>query len=79
MPDLSVAYKLHLECGRLINLYDWLQAFIAIVDPEEGDKYMEAKGKPKIKESLQYPFPKLRIIFNYKFNKFNSISNSFTI
>ena len=28
MPDISVAYKLHLECGRLINLYDWLQVFL---------------------------------------------------
>ena len=25
LPDISVAYKLHLECGKLINLYDWLQ------------------------------------------------------
>ena len=24
-PDLSVAFKLHSECGRLINLFDWLQ------------------------------------------------------
>ena len=24
-PDICIAYKLHLECGRLINLYDWLQ------------------------------------------------------
>ncbi|XP_066984127.1 origin recognition complex subunit 3 [Macrobrachium rosenbergii] len=34
LPDVSVAYKLHLECGRLINLYDWLQAFISVIDPE---------------------------------------------
>lgn len=24
-PDVCIAYKLHLECGRLINLYDWLE------------------------------------------------------
>lgn len=24
MPDLCIAYQLHLECGRHINLYDWL-------------------------------------------------------
>uniref|UniRef100_A0A671RI76 Origin recognition complex subunit 3 n=1 Tax=Sinocyclocheilus anshuiensis TaxID=1608454 RepID=A0A671RI76_9TELE len=24
-PDLCIVYKLHLECGRLINLYDWLE------------------------------------------------------
>ncbi|XP_065369234.1 origin recognition complex subunit 3 [Calliphora vicina] len=32
LPDLSVIYKLHLECGRMINLYDWLQAFRSVVD-----------------------------------------------
>lgn len=25
MPDVCIIYQLHLECGRLINLYDWLQ------------------------------------------------------
>ena len=25
LPDICIVYKLHLECGRLINLYDWLQ------------------------------------------------------
>lgn len=24
-PDICIAYKLHLECGRLINLVDWLE------------------------------------------------------
>uniref|UniRef100_A0A4W5LU88 Origin recognition complex subunit 3 n=1 Tax=Hucho hucho TaxID=62062 RepID=A0A4W5LU88_9TELE len=24
-PDICIVYKLHLECGRLINLYDWLE------------------------------------------------------
>ncbi|XP_014663446.1 PREDICTED: origin recognition complex subunit 3-like [Priapulus caudatus] len=37
MPDICVAYKLHLECGKLINLYDWLQAFVTIVDPASVD------------------------------------------
>lgn len=31
MPDSSIVYKLYLECGRLINLYDWLQSFVSIV------------------------------------------------
>lgn len=38
LPDICVCYKLHLECGRWINLYDWLQAFIAVVDPSSSDK-----------------------------------------
>ncbi|KAK7080424.1 Origin recognition complex subunit 3 [Halocaridina rubra] len=50
LPDLSVAYKLHLECGRLINLYDWLQAFVSVVDPEA-----DASGR-KIDKKLQARF-----------------------
>lgn len=38
LPDICIVYKLHLECGRLINLYDWLQAFIMILgDGQEVD------------------------------------------
>ncbi|XP_044148416.1 origin recognition complex subunit 3 isoform X2 [Bufo gargarizans] len=34
-PDICIAYKLHLECGRLINLYDWLEAFATVVNADE--------------------------------------------
>lgn len=37
MPDICIAYKLHLECGKMINLYDWLQAFLSILDPTDED------------------------------------------
>lgn len=30
-PDICIAYKLHLECGRLINLYDWLEVSLSAV------------------------------------------------
>lgn len=30
-PDVCIAYKLHRECSRIINLYDWLEAFNMIV------------------------------------------------
>ena len=35
LPDISVAFKLHLECGKLINLYDWLQVknFLTLFKP----------------------------------------------
>ncbi|XP_068087230.1 origin recognition complex subunit 3 [Hyperolius riggenbachi] len=35
-PDICIAYKLHLECGRLINLYDWLEAFATVVNTSDG-------------------------------------------
>ncbi|XP_047526742.1 origin recognition complex subunit 3 [Vanessa atalanta] len=38
LPDVSIAYKLHRECGKHINLYDWLQAFAAVLRPDEDDE-----------------------------------------
>jgi len=32
LPDVAIAYKLHLECGRYINLVDWFQCWLSIVD-----------------------------------------------
>ncbi|KAK3583931.1 hypothetical protein CHS0354_033717 [Potamilus streckersoni] len=49
MPDVCIVYKLHLECGQFINLYDWLQAFVTVVspdaefDPKNPDKVLHAR------------------------------------
>ncbi|XP_069195438.1 origin recognition complex subunit 3-like isoform X2 [Procambarus clarkii] len=51
LSDVSVVYKLHLECGRLINLYDWLQAYISVADPEE-----DTSSKNAIDQRLQARF-----------------------
>ncbi|TPX61349.1 hypothetical protein PhCBS80983_g01183 [Powellomyces hirtus] len=37
LQDTSIAYRLYLECGRLINLYDWFVAFGAILEKEKDD------------------------------------------
>ncbi|KAJ2453222.1 Origin recognition complex subunit 3 [Coemansia sp. RSA 2336] len=34
MHDTSIAYRLHQECGRLINLYDWHCAFSSVIERE---------------------------------------------
>ncbi|XP_020734784.1 origin recognition complex subunit 3 isoform X1 [Odocoileus virginianus] len=34
-PDVCIAYKLHLECSRLINLADWSEAFATVVTAAE--------------------------------------------
>ncbi|XP_049290606.1 origin recognition complex subunit 3 [Anopheles funestus] len=47
LPDLSIAYKLHLECGRMINLFDWLQAFRMIIDDNNNDE-IEQQVDPTI-------------------------------
>ena len=35
MEDICVMYKLYQECGKLINLQDWYEAFKSIVDTDE--------------------------------------------
>ncbi|OQR68963.1 origin recognition complex subunit 3-like [Tropilaelaps mercedesae] len=32
LPAISTAYKLHLECGKMINVYDWLQSYQAVTE-----------------------------------------------
>ncbi|KAJ2229342.1 Origin recognition complex subunit 3 [Coemansia sp. RSA 485] len=36
MNDTSIAYRLHQECGRMINLYDWFSAFSSVVEQEDS-------------------------------------------
>ena len=61
MPDLCIVYKLHLECGKLVNLYDWLQAFVTIVTAEEAA--LDTKSKRKGKASQRNPSVELRARF----------------
>ncbi|KAI9318682.1 origin recognition complex subunit 3 N-terminus-domain-containing protein [Dichotomocladium elegans] len=42
-PDASILYKLYLECGRLINLYDWFVAFGCILEREKRSDRLEEK------------------------------------
>ncbi|XP_039993496.1 origin recognition complex subunit 3 isoform X2 [Xiphias gladius] len=48
-PDICIAYKLHLECGRLINLYDWLEAYATVVSAAE-DKDPDSDNFGKVDE-----------------------------
>lgn len=57
MPDVCILYKLHLEGGKLINLYDWLQAFITVIDPSLSDtSKKKSQKKKKLEEQLQARF-----------------------
>ncbi|KAK6987281.1 origin recognition complex subunit 3 [Biomphalaria glabrata] len=56
MPDLCIVYKLHLECGTLVNLYDWLQAFVMIIssnDGPENPKKSKSKG-PTVEQRARF-------------------------
>ncbi|XP_070190846.1 origin recognition complex subunit 3-like [Littorina saxatilis] len=48
MPDVCIAYKLHLECGQLINLYDWLQAFASILTSENQENKKKASKPDRV-------------------------------
>ncbi|KAG8524489.1 Origin recognition complex subunit 3, partial [Galemys pyrenaicus] len=54
-PDICIAYKLHLECSRLINLVDWSEAFATVVTAAEQ---MDANSltSEERNEIIQYPF-----------------------
>jgi origin recognition complex subunit 3 len=58
MPDVCIVYQLHLECGRLINLFDWLCSFVSVVDPAAAEKLTnQERGKGRkedIDPTLQY-------------------------
>ncbi|ERL84124.1 hypothetical protein D910_01470 [Dendroctonus ponderosae] len=55
MPDICIAYKLHLEWGKMINLYDWLMGFLCIVDPQEEDDLSD-KSKKVVDPHVQARF-----------------------
>lgn len=56
LPDLSIVYKLHLESGHMINLFDWMQAFRSIVD-NDNDAASDDEDT-EISPHIQYPFLK---------------------
>uniref|UniRef100_A0A672NVI2 Origin recognition complex subunit 3 n=1 Tax=Sinocyclocheilus grahami TaxID=75366 RepID=A0A672NVI2_SINGR len=51
-PDLCIVFKLHLECGRLINLYDWLEAYVTVMSAAE-DQHTDSEECGKF-DSLKH-------------------------
>ena len=49
-PDLAIGYKLHLECPKLINVYDWLTCWNSIVTGEE-EEHIEIPAKQQARFS----------------------------
>ncbi|KAJ2112271.1 Origin recognition complex subunit 3 [Coemansia sp. RSA 922] len=52
MHDTSIAYRLHQECGRMINLYDWHSAFSSVVEGESP----KARGSSPCQRAIQARF-----------------------
>ncbi|KAM6083085.1 origin recognition complex subunit 3 isoform 2-T2 [Chlamydotis macqueenii] len=54
-PDICIVYKLHLECGRLINLVDWLEAFSTVVTSVEGPN-ADAASSDQVDDTIHARF-----------------------
>lgn len=56
MPDICIVYKLHLECGTLVNLYDWLQAFVVVISSKGTDfkKPTKASKTPSLEHRARF-------------------------
>ncbi|EAW48583.1 origin recognition complex, subunit 3-like (yeast), isoform CRA_c [Homo sapiens] len=63
-PDICIAYKLHLECSRLINLVDWSEAFATVVTAAEKMDANSATSE-EMNEIIQYPFKTISTMSNY--------------
>jgi len=48
LPDLAITYKLHLECGRYINLVDWFQCWLSIVEKRDCEEDEASPVDPRL-------------------------------
>ncbi|XP_030554599.1 origin recognition complex subunit 3 [Drosophila novamexicana] len=70
MPDLSVLYKLHLECGRMINLFDWLQAFRSVLRAgDEQEEVPQEQIDPQIQARFTRAVAELQFLGYIKMSK----------
>ncbi|XP_016988887.1 origin recognition complex subunit 3 [Drosophila rhopaloa] len=69
LPDLSVVYKLHLECGRMINLFDWLQAFRSVVSGSDNEEGNQEQIDPQIQARFTRAVAELQFLGYIKMSK----------
>ncbi|XP_037714061.1 origin recognition complex subunit 3 [Drosophila subpulchrella] len=69
LPDLSVVYKLHLECGRMINLFDWLQAFRSVVSGSDNEDAAQEQIDPQIQARFTRAVAELQFLGYIKMSK----------
>ena len=56
MPDICIAYRLHLEYGKLIKMSDWLQAFAAVINPININSAIDDVETSQVNPELEYPY-----------------------
>ncbi|XP_034103832.1 origin recognition complex subunit 3 [Drosophila albomicans] len=72
MPDLSVVYKLHLECGRMINLFDWMQAFRSVLragDERDEQESNQEQLDPQVQARFTRAVAELQFLGYIKMSK----------
>ncbi|KAL5288502.1 ORC3 family protein [Megaselia abdita] len=69
LPDLSVVYKLHLECGKMINMFDWLQAFRSVVDTSQIEDEEDRQIDPSIQARFTRAVAELQFLGYIKTSK----------
>ncbi|KAJ2572803.1 Origin recognition complex subunit 3 [Coemansia sp. RSA 1813] len=62
MHDTSIAYRLHQECGRLINLYDWFSAFSSVVEKEAVMRPRAAPSQSEIQARFMRTVEEMRFL-----------------
>ena len=53
VPDTSVLFQRYLESGKMINVYDWYEAFKGVLDMQRMELAGKSKMKGKAKASPQ--------------------------
>ncbi|KAJ1735598.1 Origin recognition complex subunit 3 [Coemansia biformis] len=61
MGDTSIAYRLHQECGRLINVYDWYSSFASVVE-SEGRSAHGAPGQSETQARFMRAVEEMRLL-----------------
>ncbi|ALC42132.1 lat [Drosophila busckii] len=72
LPDLSLVYKLHLECGRMINIFDWLQAFrsvLRVADDQESADVAQEQLDPQLQARFTRAVAELQFLGYIKMSK----------
>lgn len=60
LPDITIIFRLYLECGRMINLSDWYEAFRSIVDTKKlkKDEEIEVRFSRSVEDLKMIGFVK---------------------
>ncbi|KAL4067425.1 origin recognition complex subunit 3 N-terminus-domain-containing protein [Scleroderma yunnanense] len=53
MPDTSILFQRYLESGKMINVYDWFESFVVVLEAQKRNRQLG--GRPSYDESSSAP------------------------